>query len=259
MGSAASNKASRAATRAVTLWHRAASRPRPAPSGEVAALLAGRLGGEVGQELQAEPVARHPGVAVGRVVGRCEAGLRHRRVEHRAAQAEQRPHQLDSAEETGLLAERPAGGDAAEAFETAAEENPQQHGLGLVVGVVGGGYRAGAEALRQLPQEGVAGAAGVGLAALLGRPAAADRGAEEGHAEPAGEDGGGGGALAGAGIEAMVEVGGEEREAGLAGKARAPSRRASESGPPENAISRPSPRPAPGSAARKAAAIRAAG
>ncbi len=78
---------------------------------EVAARLGG---GEPRQQQVADPVARHPRIVVGGIVDRLEAGLERRGAQLGAAQAEQRPQELGGSQ-------RAARGDAAEAFEAAAE------------------------------------------------------------------------------------------------------------------------------------------
>ncbi len=157
----------------------------------------------------ADAVSGDAEVGVGRVFDRldAEAGelrLLDRRRQLRPGEREERPH--DGA------APRP---DAGEAGEAAAEGEAQEHGLRLVVAVVGGRDPAGAgpapdvlqKTVPRLPRGGLAAAAGGGHRAAL---------RDERHAERRGQLGGAAGALGRAGVQGMVEMGGQEIDGELA-------------------------------------------
>ncbi len=96
------------------------------------------------------------------------------------------------------------GADAGQSLEAAAEEEPQQHRLGLVVEVVGGGDPAGAELLPDPLQEDDSAPAGRrprgSPPVRFAVPCRAFR--KEGHAQPGGKAGGGAGPRRGSRVQA---------------------------------------------------------
>ena len=92
--------------------------------------------------------------------------------------------------------------------EPAAEQQPEEDGLGLVVAVMGGGHPAGVEPLPDLFEETVADPPGRGLGALARLPQGGHGAAlgEERHPEPRGHLGRGGGAAGRALVETVIEM-----------------------------------------------------
>lgn len=160
----------------------------------------GRRGLEPGQQAMAHPIAWRRQDPIGGVVDGREAARGQGRGELAPAQSEER------AEDAAVPRQ-----DAGEAVEPAAEEQPQEDGLGLVVGVVRGEDEARAVAIGVLREEGVAAPAGGILDAAaarveLRRVEAGDRRLD---AEAGREPTGGVGAAGRSRVEAVVDVEGQ--------------------------------------------------
>ena len=154
------------------------------------------------QQPVAHPVARHAQGPVGRIVHGSEPRRGHGGQQIRPRQPQEGAHHR--------AVDRP---DPRQPFEAAAEEEPEEHGLRLIVPVVGGGDPAGAERLARPFQEGVARPAAGRLGALAGETGA-DVGAlaDAGDPQPLRDPGRRVRPGAGAGIHGMIEVGGGEPE-----------------------------------------------
>lgn len=138
------------------------------------------------------------------------------------------PRRLDGGQQSGPRQRQEGasdrsmdGPDARQPLDAAAEEEPEEDGLGLVVPVVGGGDPAGAERPAGPFQKGVARPAAGRLGTLAGETGADVRAlADEGDPQPPGDPGRRVRAGSGAGIHGMIEMGGGEpdppgrREAG---------------------------------------------
>ncbi len=148
-----------------------------------------------------DAVAGHARIGVGRVLDaaqsrRCQAGE-----QVRAGEGEE-------GTDDGPLDRPLYRPDTAEPLQAGAEEEPQDHGLGLVVPVMGGGDVARAGAAADLFQKFIAHPAGGGLGALSGVAEAWDLAAlgDQRYADLRGQVGSLSGASGRAGIEAVVQM-----------------------------------------------------
>lgn len=182
----------------------------------------GIFGLEPGQEEAPEPVARNRGISIGGILDRQDAGALQALRDLRAAKGE---------EGTKNLAV--PGPDTRQARETAAEEQPEEHGFRLVVRVMGGEDHFRADLLGQGTEEVVSLVPGEALETLTARGWAGDHADSRLYAERFGEMPSRIGPALGVRIQAVIQVCCQEAEVvGLGEAAEGPeqSRRVRASG-----------------------------